>query len=249
MKVVINGLVLNYELVGEGRIILLLHGWGVRASGLNIIKDELVKKYQILSVDLPGFGDSDNPDKAWGLEDYAVCVSNLVKKLKLEVYAVIGHSNGGAIAIKMIADKLLVVQRLILLASAGIRNQYKGKNRIIRVVAKTGKFIVYILPSSTRKKVKAVFYTKIGSDLLVAEHLQPTFKKIITEDITTDASKIDILTLLIYGKEDQSTPVSYGQLLSNKIKKSRLIILDNAEHFVYLDQPNKVNKLIEDFLQ
>ncbi len=248
MKVVINDLIVNYDLVGKGRVILLLHGWGDRASGLNIIKEQLVKRYQVLAVDLPGFGESDSPNTDWGLLDYSVCVSNLVKKLKLEIYAIVGHSNGGAIAIKIISNKLLFPQKLILLASAGIRNQYKGRNRIIRIVAKTGKFSSYMLPSLIRKKIRAIFYKKIGSDLLVAEHLQGTFKKIITEDILVEAGKIKIPTILIYGKNDQATPVIYGQMLNSKIKNSKLIVLDDSSHFVYLDQPDKVKKLIEDFL-
>ena len=84
--------------------------------------------------------------------------------------------------------------------------------------------------------------------MLVAESLQETFKKIVSDDVTADAGNINLPTLLIYGEEDASTSPAIGQLFHEKIKGSTYEQVASAGHFVYLDQPDTTKKLIEEFL-
>ena len=85
--------------------------------------------------------------------------------------------------------------------------------------------------------------------MLVAEHLQETFKKIITDDVRVDALHLTLPTLLVYGDKDESTPVRYGTMFNEAIKGSKLEVLPGAGHFVHNDEPEKVTKAIEGFLK
>jgi pimeloyl-ACP methyl ester carboxylesterase len=249
MQVLINDLVLRYERIGNGPVVLLVHGWGDSLSSFYEIQRSLSKEYDVIAVDLPGFGQSSQPPKPWTLNDYSKCLEELLIKLKVQTYALIGHSNGGAILITGLANNNLSANKLILLASAGIRDTDKTKKQALKVVAKSGKAITSVLPSSMKKNIRQKFYGRIGSDLLISPGMEETFKLVVGQDVQNDATKLDIPTLLIYGKNDQSTPVDYGKLLSSKIKGSQLKILDNAEHFVHTDQPHQVEKLIKEFLK
>ena len=247
-QVVVNGLITKYSQVGEGKVVILLHGWGDDSSTYQEVQESLATEYSTIALDLPGFGGTQSPKDPWTLDNYAEFVSAFITKKDIKLFALVGHSNGGAIAVRGIANQTLKPKKLILLASAGIRDKYKGKKRALRLVAKVGKLAVAPLPKATRDKLKRSAYKSVGSDLFVAENLQETFKNIVTDDVQKDARKISIPTLLVYGLNDSATPVEYGELLSSKITGSKLNVIEDAGHFVHHDATDEVNQLVKLFL-
>ena len=249
MKILVDELVINYSLSKAKKMVLLLHGWGDSLNGLNVLSDALKKRgYGVISLDLPGFGSSDNPKSAWGLNEYARFIDEFLKKVKISPFAVIGHSNGGAIALKANSIGLIKPAKLVLIASAGIRSNYNVRNKTIRLVAKLGKLLTQVLPRGVRKKIRRAFYDKIGSDLLIKEDLIETFKKIVSEDLSQQAKSVTASTLLIYGDKDVATPVAYGKIFEESIKGSKLVIIPGAGHFIHLDYPDKIIKEVIGFL-
>ncbi len=250
MQVMVNGLLTAYQTSGQGRVVLLVHGWGSRASDLKIIQTELAKNFQVIAPDLPGFGESEAPKEAWGLNEYAKHTRDLLQKLDVgTVHALIGHSNGGAIAIRGLASGTLQANRLILLASSGIRGEYQGRNLVLRSIARVGKALTSPLPARAKRALRRKVYDTIGSDMLVAEHLQESFKKIVSDDVRDDAAKLSLPTLLIYGEQDRATPVRYGELFHERIDGSMLEVLPEAGHFVFNDRPKETLRAIEEFLR
>ncbi len=248
-QLVVDGLLTKYIESGNGKmIIIFLHGWGDDAQTFTGLMVKFPKETTIYSINLPGFGGTDSPEEVWGLSDYANFVAEFIAKLKLKPHAIIGHSNGGAIAVRAIATNKIITEKLVLLASAGVRDVYKGKKRALRYVAKVAKLATKPLPRSTQNKLKKKAYSAIGSDLFVAEHMQETFKKVVTDDVTDEAELIQIPTLLIYGSNDTATPPSYGKLFANKINGSRLEIIEGAGHFVFKDAEDDVVTQIGEFL-
>lgn len=249
MQVVVDSLLTHYKANGKGRDILLLHGWGDTMEGFNSLQTSLTNKYHIVLVDLPGFGKTQAPQNAWGLNDYANFVGNFLQKMGSKPYAIIAHSNGGAVVLRGLANGVLTTEKLVLLASSGIRDRYKGRNKAIRLVTKAGKIATKPLPASLKKRLRHKVYQTVGSDMLVAEHLQESFKKVVTDDVQPDARKITVPTLLIYGQQDKATPISYGERFHELIKTSRLETIANAGHFILQDQPKLVQDYIEEFLR
>lgn len=249
MQVMVDGLMTSYEAAGEGKTLLLLHGWGDRAVGLKALQTALAAKFYVIAPDLPGFGGTQVAANVWGLDEYATFISHFLEKLGVKkVYAIVGHSNGGAIAIKAVANNVVVPQRLVLLASAGIRGEAAGRRKVLQGATKVGKFLTMPLPDPAKRALRRRLYDMVRSDMLVAEHLQETFKKIVSEDLRKDAASITIPTLLIYGGKDRSAPVRYGEIFHQRIKGSTLQILPNAGHFAHIDEPQKVVTTIEEFL-
>src|SRR5206468_460247 len=140
-------------------------------------------------------------------------------------------------------------QKLVLIASAGIRAVQHGRKSVLKMVAKTGKVVTKPLPKSVQDKLRARLYTTIGSDMLVAEHMQETFKNIVGDDVQSDAAHIHMPTLLIYGDKDTETPVRYGETLHKLLKNSSLTIIPGGEHFLHTQHTQMVSRDIIGFLQ
>lgn len=249
MQVVVDSLLTHYEVHGKGKLVLLLHGWGDSAAGLGDLQKTLAKQFQVVAVDLPGFGGTEAPHKVWGLDDYARFVAHFLQKVEFKKpHALVAHSNGGAIALRGLAKGELSADKLVLLASAGIRGVYKGRVKVLRYITKFGKALTMPLPKRVKNKLRRKVYKTVGSDMLVAEHLQETFKKVVTDDVRADASQLSLPTLLIYGENDDATPVWFGQTLHELIPGSTLEVLPGAGHFVHLDRPQEVATAIQEFV-
>lgn len=250
MNIVVDNLLTNYKLSGKGKLVVLLHGWGDSLEGLAGLQKRLAAHYQVLSVDLPGFGNTQAPPAVWGLDEYARFVAAVLEKLDLkQPYAVIGHSNGGALAIRATGNGVLEPQKVVLLAASGIRTNNPGKRFFLKILAKTGNIATLWMPERYRRGLRKSLYGTVGSDMLAVPHLQETFKKTVRQDVQGDAAAIQAPTLLIYGADDEDVPPADGERYKQLISDSRLEIIGQAGHFIHHDQPEKVAGLIEDFLK
>lgn len=252
MNVIINGLATSYEESGKGPGVLLLHGWGQTGKTYKSLMAELSANYRVITLDLPGFGGSQRPGEDWDISHYAAFVQSFLSKIKADhVEALIGHSFGGRIALKGVATGVLRAERLILINTAGVRHSQSARNTAFWVVAKLGK-VITTLPGlrSLRRGLRQKLYQTAGSDdYVTAGNMKGIFSKVIAEDLQTDAASITIPTLLIWGEDDKDTPLADGQKLHEQIENSRLEVLVDAGHFSYIDQPDKVLRLIKEALE
>lgn len=238
----------NYQLSGKGKLVLLLHGWGDSSAGLEGLATYLSKKYQVLVPDLPGFGASQPPKEVWDLDNYGKFLSSLLSKLNLgQPFVVVGHSNGGALAIRSVSQNEVEPIKLILIAASGIREGKKAKRLILNVIAKTGNIATIWMPERYRQALRKSLYSTAGSDMLVAPGLEETFKKTVRQDVQADAASISIPTLLIYGSGDKAVPADDGRTYNRLIKGSKLEVIEGG-HFIHIDESQKVEELIGGFL-
>ena len=84
MKINIKDTDVNYIQYGEGKDILLLHGWGQNIEMMKPIGDALCDKFRITILDFPGFGGSAEPDVVWNISDYSLMLEEFVKKLGIK---------------------------------------------------------------------------------------------------------------------------------------------------------------------
>ena len=250
MQVIVDGLLTNYVREGKGRSVVILHGWGDNSTSWLELAKDLSKNFEVIIPDLPGFGGSQAPEATWGLDDYAAFAEAFLKKIGItEVYCLIGHSNGGAIAMRGIAHNILSSNKLVLLASAGIRGEHKGRLKGLSAAAKTGKILTSPLPTSAKNRLRNKAYKAIGSDMLLSKGLEDTFKNIVTDDVQADAKIINIPTLLIYGEKDDQTPLRYGETFHELIDYSSLEVITDAGHFLQLDNEKEVKSAIVGFIE
>ena len=250
MHVVINGLMTRYTVSGKGPVVVMLHGWGDSMTTFTSLEKDLSKNYTIVKLDLPGFGGTQRPEKAFGVSDFVNFVAMFLDKTEFDdIFALIGHSNGGTIIIKGLQENSLTAKKIILLASAGIRSEDTIKKSLYKATAKAAKIPLVLLPRNKREQLRKQAYRQIGSDLHVVEGMEDSFKKVVSEDMIDYASQIENPTLLVYGDKDTATPVSYGKKYQDSMKNASLEIVPGAGHFLHQTDTRVVCKMIEDFLK
>ena len=249
MNIVVDKLLTNYSLSGKGKLVLLLHGWGDDSRGLAGLQKDLADEYKVLAIDLPGFGGTQAPADSWDLDDYAAFLRVALDKLKLaNLHAVIGHSNGGALALRAMSLGLLDADRLVLLATSGVRSRGNAKRAGFKLIAKVGRAATFWMPARYRQGLRRRLYGAAGSDMLAVPQMEATFKRVVRQDVQNDAKKINQPTLLVYATDDEAVPPADGRIYHKLIKDSRLEIVTGS-HFVHLDHPERVAGMIKEFLK
>lgn len=253
MNVVTKGLFTQYLDDGDRSrpVVLVLHGWGTDAKNFDALASYLASDFRVLRIDLPGFGGSQAPASAWHVGDYADFVAHFLVKLGVgDLRAVIGHSFGGRIVIKGLAEGIFSAQRAVLLDSAGITHPKTWRVQAFGFVAQVGKRVM-ALPgiSHFAPGLRRRLYKSAGSsDYLESGALRQTFLNTINEDLSAAAARITIPTLIIWGADDVDTPPADGRILANLISNSAFSLIAGAGHFVHIDAPERVFPLIKDFL-
>ncbi len=239
---IIDNLKINFyesDTLNKENALVFLHGWGSESLHLKSIFE---KCNDYIAIDLPGFGKSELPKEIYGVNEYAVFLDSFLKKLGIKNPILIGHSFGGSVIIKYIADGG-EAKKMILIASAGIRIK-TFKKTIYKYFAKLARaFFLFPGLKGKKEKFKKDFYEKIGSDYYNAGPLVESFKKIVATDLRSELNKIETETVLIWGEDDRLTTLDQARLIHNLIKNSKLFIIKNAGHFSFLDKPDEFNKI------
>ncbi|MFA7309587.1 MAG: alpha/beta hydrolase [Candidatus Paceibacterota bacterium] len=248
MKVIVDGLAIEYRDEGNGPVVLMLHGWKDTLHTFDPLVPALAENHRVIRVDLPGFGGSEMPKDAWGVPEYAAFVAAFMRKANVSAHAVIGHSFGGRLTLWGIGQGVFAAQKIVLIASAGVAERKTVKNASLRALAKVAKIAALPLPKRMRDQLRQRLYAGIKSDYAQTGRLRETFVKTIALDLSAEAAKIEIPTLLIWGSADPQTPLSEGVRLSKLIKGSTFSLIEAAGHFVHREHPDKVAASIAAFI-
>lgn len=239
MQITINNLKTDYLKIGSGPTLVFLHGWikDINKEKYQELLTLLSKKYQVIALDLPGFGKSDSPKKAWTVTDYASFVNDFLTKININKCVLIGHSFGGRITIKLTSQKNSKIQKIILIDSAGIERK-SLKVKILSTIAK-------VTPQFIKNKIN------IGSKdyLAISGLMRQTFKNVVNENLEDSLNQIKIPTILIWGQEDHTTPLSHAKIMTQKITNSTLIIVPEANHGLPYRQAKITTQIIIDNLK
>ncbi len=244
----INALNVSYQVAGVGDTVLLLHGWGGEASSFQPVFNWLADSHKVYALDLPGFGESEVPPEAWDTSDYAAFVLRFLEKLDIAKTHIIGHSFGGRIAIILSAEHPEKVDKLILVDSAGIKPRRPLKYYLRVGMAKTGKQLRKLGKQGTR--LADAMSRRAGSrDYQAAGAMRATLVKVVNQDLRALLPRIAASTLLIWGENDQDTPVAFGEIMEKEIPDAGLVVLEDAGHFSYLDRFPQFCRIVGSFLQ
>ena len=147
----------------------------------------------------------------------------------------IGHSFGGMIAIKYAVKYPEKIDKLILTGAAGIKHKLTVKQKAFSILGKMGKSIFSLPVIKNFKKPVYKIFSKIAQHrkkdyYSASSRMKEIMKNVLAEDITNCLDKIKTPTLLVWGREDMTTPLADGEIMNEKIPNSELKIIDNANH-------------------
>jgi len=251
VKVLINNQLVEYSDEGSGRVLLFLHGWGANLKTFDSLAKHFTDKFRVIRLDFPGFGGSPKPENDWFIDDYSRLTADFLEKINAsDVYAIVAHSFGGRVTIRCSSANYLNPKKIVLMGAAGIKPRKTFKMIVYKVIAKIGKFLTSLsLLKKLQPLLRKKLYSSIGNtDYSQANDMKKIFVNTINEDLLPELSKIKQTTLLIWGENDQETPLSDANLMSDLIKSSKLKVIPSAGHFVYADALDKTKKYMDDFL-
>ena len=185
------------------------------------------------ALDFPGFGKSPAPARAWGTAEYADHVASWLASLPCDRRVWIGHSFGCRVGMQIAARHPGLLSALVLIAPAGLRPHRTRWRRLV-ITAKTLAYKTARLAAS-RSTLAARWRDRAGSrDYRAAGALRPILVKVVTEDLSAVAAAVRCRTIIICGADDRETPPEISTRLAALIPDSRLVVLNNFDHYTIL---------------
>lgn len=229
--------------MGSLKKIYILHGWTYSLEKWQDFLDLLSKNgLEPILLKVPGL--TEVSDRVWNLDDY-------VEWLKKETenddsFVLIGHSNGGRIALAFTVRHPQRVKHLVLIDSAGIyHNEFaiRTKRLFFASLAKIGKKL------TNSEALRSILYklTRESDYKNANPQMRQTLVNLIQSDKDLDIGIINVPTTIIWGQNDKITPFSDGRVMAQKIKSAKLYIVKSAGHSPQYSHPKEVSqKIIEE---
>lgn len=258
-----NGITMHYHEAGHGDrgAVLFVHGSGPGASGWSNFKGNYPfmaeRGYRTIVPDTMGYGYSTKPaEGAFSLSDVAGQYKALLDELDVRRAAVVGNSQGGAIAITMALDYPDLVERLVLMAPGGLETreaymQMEGIKTMIRVLYKEG-----VSKETMRKVFELQLHDKDKiTDEVIEERYQiamiqhrDNIARIQVANQEDRLSQIQCPVLCFWGADDKFCPSSGAAKIASRCASARTMLISRCGHWVMVEYPKLFNELTLKFL-
>ncbi|MFL9831530.1 alpha/beta hydrolase [Flavobacterium sp. ST-87] len=261
LTITVNNFNLSYNDVGEGSVpVIFIHGFPFDKSMWHGQMDFLKSAYRVISFDIRGFGNSIDTDSSLSIDLFAEDLIAFMDELNIEKAVVCGLSMGGYIALNAYQRFSERFEALILADTQCIADtpevkekRYEAINEIeVNGTANFNEgFIkkVFYEDSFRNKKEQVEELKKVVFSN--PEHVVQRGLKAIAErsESCSVLTEINIPTLIICGKEDSVTPLAQSEAMKESISGATLKVIENAGHVSNLEQKDKFNQHILDFLK
>jgi len=229
--------------MGAMKKIFIIHGWTYTLFKWDKLL-ELIKLagYEPVMLKVPGLTEAHNQPLT--LDDYVEWLKG--KLAGQESPIVVGHSNGGRIALAFLDKYPAGLKLLVLEDSAGIYpNQWpkRVKRFVFKLLADAGKKI------TSSEILRKLLYKLAGeADYKNAPlHMRKTLSNLVSVDLTPVLNKVSVPTLIVWGARDKATPLSDGKLMHKQIKNSEFFVISDAGHSPHFSHAEKVCEKIISF--
>ncbi len=205
----------------------IIHGWTYQISHWD--KTVALLKQAGIEVEMlrvPGLTAPSR--KVWTISEYVAWAGQNIPDGAIAL----GHSNGGRILLNLLSQRPDKLSRLILLSAAGVYEKSRRRD-ILRFAAKM------LAPLKKFPLLRKVIHKLIGaSDYSHApENMKKTLTNMLDSDKELDLTKITTPTSILWGEEDQVTPLRQGKIMHQRLKNSRLKTFKNWTHAPYICDP------------
>lgn len=254
-----------------GPPVVLIHGLGASAEIWSSSIGPLASRHRVFAPDLPGFGRTEKPGKmAYSPAAYSRFIRDFMTALGIGRAALVGHSLGGGVALRVILDDPLRVERLVLASSAGLGSDVSLPLRIASLPFFDRLFFKPPLPVFTRFLHRLVYDPAAISPAFARMYYEMFFqpgsvrafasilraiatlrgaKPGVLEPIRAGLASIAAPTLILWGREDRILPVSQAVDAAGRIPGARLHIFERCGHMPNIEHPEEFNRRVLEFLQ
>ena len=248
----------TFNSTGQGDPVILLHGNPSYGLFWYPVIGPLSNKFRVIAPDVVGYGESDKPSAPYDKHFYCAWLNEFMDALGLNKASIVGHSQGGAIAIHFALDYQERVEKLVIVDSGGLGPlESTGVlfNMILYVLFPSRKaalrFGRYAFHSSTgRIGREEVMEYGVEVLRLPGSRRAPLRSWKIASLITSEQlANIVQDTLLIWGEQDIFFSASQAEEAHKAIPRSQLQIIPSAGHVPFYDQREDFNNILINFLR
>ena len=257
---------LHYHDIGQGDVLLMIHGGGPGASGWSNYRrnaDALSRHFRLIIPDLPGFSQSDKPVIDGSLYKYfADAMRSLMDALGIGKAHVIGNSLGGATALKLALDTPERVGKLVLMGPGGGLQLFTPRpSEGVKHL-----FSYYEGEGPTAEKLTGFLSCMVHDPAMItpelfeerlADSLRPGLKESwpfnphrppVMEPLWKQYAEVAQPTLIIWGRDDRTVPLDNGWAMLNQIPDVRLHVFGKTGHWAQWERSEEFNRLVLGFL-
>jgi 2-hydroxymuconate-semialdehyde hydrolase len=257
-KLLAGGISTHYLKAGCGPHVVLLHGAGGSSLNWAPVMATLAAQCCVIAPDMVGYGESDKPAMVYDRPFFASWLLHFLDALGLEKPALLGHSQGGAVALQFAMEHPERLERLILVCPAGL--SVDG----VPFGAKLGILWLNFLPSRLAARWVSRYLCENGGsqwDAPLTEYLLevkrlPQSKRVFLAGLGKSIApfpaealqRIPHPTLIIWGRKDRLLLPSHGERARREIPASRWCLIPDAGHLPFLDQPEAFSEAVLGFI-
>lgn len=227
--------------------IVLLHGLFGALSNFKQLADEFKDGYNVVIPILPLYT---LDVKETSIEGFLKYLEEFIEYKGYDQFHLLGNSLGGHIAQLYTLDHQEKVASLILTGSSGLFESGMGdgypKRGDYDYIKRKTEQTFYNPDVATKELVDEVF--DIVNNREKALRIIFTAKSALRHNLEGDLDRIDVPTLLVWGKDDTITPKFVGEKFHDLIKNSELVLLDECGHAPMMEKPVEFNNALADFL-
>lgn len=251
----------EFEEHGTGKPVVLLHAFPLsRKMWQSQIEPLIAENCRVILPDLRGFGENHNFADINTMEDMAKDIGELLDNLKIEKAIIGGLSMGGYVAFnlyRLLPEKFAAMILADTTCAADTDEKRETRFDLIDEIEKDGSQVLIeaMLPNLISD------FTKTNNQEL-HKKLQQEFSNVNPKGVISALrgmagrkehchilKAISVPTLLIYGEHDSDAFLQNANQMHNKIKFSNLEIIPQAGHYSNLEQPEKFNEVLVDFVK
>jgi pimeloyl-ACP methyl ester carboxylesterase len=233
----VRGRPVEYQLVGAGPPVVLLHGLSgsVRWWRRNVAA--LAAHHTVYLVNLPGFGTFWRRSRWIGLQEAAGWLADWLDAVKIGPCDVVAHSMGGFLTLRLVARQPGLVDRMVLVGPAGVP-YIRSLSGFARPIVAAG-----LAASPSFLPILALDSLRAGPLTLIR-----ATSELIADDIRDDLRAVTTPTLLVWGSRDALVPPAMGPVMRGELPNARLLMLPGAGHVAQYDRHHQFNEAALAFL-
>lgn len=245
---------LSFQEQGTGPTLILLHGFPMNSQVWDNFRIILSKEFKIITIDLPGLGDSPILKTPFTIDDVASHILTWLDEKGINNCVIIGHSLGGYVALSMVEKDAKKFAGLVLLHSTAFPDSEEKKQSRLKVIefidkngvlAFTSNFIPTLFADQSHPAIETVKSISIKSSALAVKSYTIAMKNRPSRINTLKEFKKPILFLA--GEKDGGIPTETILQQSSVALNSEVHVLKNVAHMGMFEAPDTLANLISTF--
>jgi len=260
-EILVDGIRIHLTEAGEGRALVLLHGLTATHANWELTTPAFADRWRVIAPDLPGHGRSAKPDAPYTVDFYAGVIRSLGRELGIPEAVVIGNSLGGQIALELAISYPQWTRALVLAAPAGGFAAPLQALRWAVGAAARPEVLRVALPWAFERCVydpslpMCEARRRILAERLAHEDY-PSFARAVARSLRGSLAaggqpleRVHQPTLLVWGRDDRMVALAGSRRLLRALPHARLAVLDRCGHLPMLEQSERFNRAVDDFLR